>query len=134
MYHTVHLLSLELLEFILLILCTLFHYKLSMKCTQIRNNRYNYSAIDFEMERSKKVEKNRKRARELKPVVVIPNQPCDVCPRLVVRVRVSESSLYRGNQIAQHKFRLCTVVCVKVTTAKLAKSKKRRSSLLLCTY
>jgi hypothetical protein len=58
------------------------------------------------------------------PVVISPNRPCDVCPRLVVRVRVSASSLYRGNQIARHKFLLCTVVRVKVTTAKLAESKK----------
>lgn len=56
---------------------------------------------------------------------VVPlNQPRDVCPRLVVRVRVSASSLYRGNQIARHKFRLYVVMRVKVTTAKLARIEK----------
>lgn len=62
--------------------------------------------------------------KKSRPALVLPNQPRDICPRLVVRVRVSASSLYRGNQIARHKFRLCAVMRVKATTAKLAKSKK----------
>lgn len=91
------------------------------------------------MERSKEMKKETERneardggTKKPEPVVISPNQPCDVCPHLVVRVRVSASSLYRGNQIARHKFRLCTAVRVKVTTAKLAESKKRRSSPHVC--
>lgn len=56
-----------------------------------------------------------------------PKQPCDVCPGLVVRVRVSPSSLYRGNQIARHKFCLCAVMRVKETHGKISKIEKRNS-------
>lgn len=95
--------------------------------------------MDLEMERSKRRDEYSKREKEKivgresantkngtkKPV----GEPCDVCPRLVVRVCTSASSLYRGNQIARHKFCLYAVMHVKVTTAKLAESKKRRYSV-----
>lgn len=67
-----------------------------------------------------------------------PNRPTErvmYVPRLVVRVRVSASSLYRGNQIARHKFRLCAVMRVKATTVKLAESKRRgaaREHVCIC--